>query len=83
MNTNYLDIVETPNPGMKTRKWLVRNITTQAYLGMIHWRTGFRKYVFTPELYPLDFDADCLKKIYEHLEYYTRLHYAELDNKHV
>jgi hypothetical protein len=86
--SDYIDITETPNPNHKTRKWLVRNISTQVYLGCIHWRTGFRKYVFQPDTtLQLDFDASCLSKIIEFLNYHTKKHYdllgnyAELNNK--
>lgn len=77
---NYIDFIEVPNPKHKTKIWHVRNIQTQVFLGYVHWRTGFRKYVFSPDISPLDFDDNCLEKITEFLKFRTERHYAELNN---
>ncbi len=79
--SDFINIIEIPNPDRKTRKWLVKNISTQVYLGCIHWRTGFRKYVFQPDIiYKIDFDPSCLDKISKFMKYQTKQHYNLLGN---
>jgi hypothetical protein len=81
---DYIDIIEIPNPGYKTKRFLVKNLKDKIYLGVIYWRTGFRKYVFSTEYgLKFDFDSNCLKKITEFLVYETTKHYAELDKQHL
>jgi hypothetical protein len=60
--TEYLLFVEVPNPGMKTRAWVVRGLRNMHTLGVIRWYGRWRQFVFYPEPNSL-FNKGCLSDI--------------------
>lgn len=57
---SYLVFSEQPSPG-KTKRFIVRNNSGEQ-LGWIHWRNGWRKYVYGTSVVG-EYDTNCLKEI--------------------
>ena len=62
-SSNHLDFIKLRREkGQKLHKYLVRNHSLYEKIGIIHWRGGWRKYVF--RAYPeVDMDKGCHKQI--------------------
>jgi hypothetical protein len=62
---SYLSFVEQPNPGKLTKVWHIYSAVQAGPqphpLGVIHYRPGWRKYVFWPG--DAVFDVGCLTEI--------------------
>lgn len=63
--SKYLKFEELPNPVGKTRRFRVLNTKGES-LGWIHWRSGWRRYVFGVGTV-VEFDPACLIAISEFL----------------
>jgi len=67
----YIDFDEKPNPGHKTRLWIVVNKNGGLPLGEIRFYPAWRKYTFWPA-YQMLFDASCLQDIAKFLQDQTQ-----------
>lgn len=66
----YIEFEEQPNPGKKSRIWLVI-ARKEECVGRIAWRGAWRKYVLEP-LPNMVFDQDCMRLIADFCEDRTR-----------
>lgn len=64
--------VATPT-GIVTKRWVVHAKKSDAMLGVIQWRTGWRCYVFEP-CFPTVFEQVCLRDIATFIEERTAEH---------
>lgn len=62
MESKYLDFKEFPNPGKKTKLFIVYNKSANEPLGRICFLGAWRKYVFVPEP-ECAFDEHCLADV--------------------
>ena len=62
-SSNHLEFTKQRlEKGRKLHKYIVRNHSLYENIGIIHWRGGWRKYVF--QAYPkVDMDKQCHKQI--------------------
>lgn len=58
---SFLKFTQIPNPGRLTKQWAVTNAENQSLLGHVHFRAGWRKYVFNS--FEAEYDAKCLTEI--------------------
>jgi len=66
----FLVFAELPGiPGMKTKRWQVRN-TSGGHLGSIRWHASWRRYCYFPDVRSL-YDPSCLREITDFLERQT------------
>lgn len=61
-NKSFLVFEEVPNPKGKTKRFRVKN-TSGDVLGWIHWRSGWRKYVYGTGQSVTEYDVVCLTEI--------------------
>ena len=60
----YMDAERAPaTKGRKTASWLIRNIRSEAELGMIFWSGAWRQYIFAPAGDDVIFSAGCLRDL--------------------
>lgn len=59
---SFLQFEEVPNPKGKTRRFKVNN-TSGEPLGWIHWRSGWRRYVYGTGPGVTEYDVSCLTEI--------------------
>ena len=60
--SKYLKFEDISSPNKKTKDFRIWHTETNVFLGFINWKSGWRRYVFTP---PGDcvYDCGCLKGI--------------------
>jgi hypothetical protein len=64
----YLKFSEEPTlPGKKTKVWLVENQAGE-YLGQIHWRTGWRRYVCVMDEFDTEWSVECLRELADFID---------------
>jgi len=64
----YMTVTELPQrPGLKTRRWDIRNLRGGYSLGDVCWYGPWRQYVFAPEP-ATEFSVGCLRDIAGFLE---------------
>ena len=51
----------------KTKTWTVLATRSNDTLGYVHWRSGWRRYVFSP-LPSTDYEQDCMRTIADFIE---------------
>lgn len=61
---SFLEFVEIENPKGKTKKFQINNKQGEM-LGWIHWRSGWRKYVYGT--IQAEYDTNCLTEITDFL----------------
>lgn len=59
---SFLVFSEVPNPKGKTKRFVVLN-TSGDKLGWIHWRSGWRRYVYGTGQTVTEYDVNCLTEI--------------------
>lgn len=59
---SFLQFEEVPNPKGKTKRFNVRN-NDGFLLGWIHWRSGWRRYVYGTGQSVTEYDVNCLTEI--------------------
>jgi hypothetical protein len=70
----YMNFRKTEKPrGKVTETWEVTSTASGCLLGCVLWRTGWRRYVFEPEVNTV-FDAVCLRELTDFVEQQTKLH---------
>lgn len=69
----YIDIVEIPNHGRKTKKWKIITKADQEVAGIIKWYGGWRKYAFYC-LASNFYDWDLMRLIADFCETKTKEH---------
>lgn len=62
----HLNFVESPNPGKKTKRWLIYNTSGEG-LGWIQFHTGWREYVWTMKDSNTVFSAGCTQEVLDFL----------------
>lgn len=71
---SYLRFERQPRqPDRKTDHWLIFNMTESQELGMVRFRPGWRKFVFTQARPGIEWDAKCLTEIVSFLDEQTLL----------
>lgn len=61
-NKSFLVFNEVSNPKGKTKRFTVNN-TSGEMLGWIHWRSGWRRYVYGTGKTITEYDVVCLNEI--------------------
>lgn len=70
----YVHLVESPPPfPRKTKVFRVDSAVDGTLLGFVQWRSGWRRYVFHPQLGTV-FDFECLEELAGKLRELTSLH---------
>lgn len=66
---SYIRFIEIgpKTPKHKTSRWEVMSVTDNSFLGLVQWRSGWRRYVFMPAVTTV-FDAACLKEVVDFLD---------------
>lgn len=70
----YIEIVEVPNEGKRTKIWNIINKQTQEIVGLVKWYGGWRKYVYHHNDNGYS-DWDFLRLIADFCETKTKEHY--------
>lgn len=73
MGSEYLRLLEIPNPKKKTKIWEVRSVQGDHVLGLVMWWAPWRKYTFCPGPGKI-FDPNCLRCIADIVELETKKH---------
>ena len=76
---NYLAISPgTKKEGQKTYTYCVFSAGTAILLGVVKWRTGWRRYAFEPEVNTV-FDSACLTEMAQFLDQQTAMQKRKRD----
>ena len=67
----WINIVEVPNPGRKTKKFEIHSKEDDSSIGIIKWYGPWRKYCFFP-LSETVYEQVCLRDIAQFIEEETR-----------
>lgn len=65
---SFLVFEEIPNPKGKTKRFVVKSRTSGDRLGWIHWRSGWRRYVYGTGQVVTEYDSFCLIEITKFLQ---------------
>lgn len=74
-NTTWIEFIEIPNEGKKTKVWTVHTKDGGDVLGRIGWFPSWRGYAFGPRIdRHTFFERTCLRDIADFIEQQNKLH---------